>query len=161
MRLHPVLIGTLVLALFAGGCGGRSQKLVKVKGKVLMQGAPLANAGVTFIPENGVLPEPTGITKSDGSFELMTYSPGDGAPPGDYRVIVEKVEERVVETPKTGPPDPNNPASAKDLYVSMMAPKKKREKAKSLVHPAYSDRARTFLRCRVPPDGPVVFEVDK
>lgn len=75
------------LALTLSGCGGgeASVTLVESKGKVLLDGEPLANAQVSFIPASG--PSATGTTTSDGTFKLTTGG-RLGAVPGDCRVAV-------------------------------------------------------------------------
>jgi len=76
----------LPLAAFVG-CGS-GEGPVPVRGTVTYRGAPLPSALVVFMPETpGVLPA-SGLTDSDGRFELMTRSPRDGAYPGKYRVTI-------------------------------------------------------------------------
>jgi hypothetical protein len=52
---------------------------------------PVPNAFVTFHPTANAdkkAKTPFAIAKDDGSFELTTYRPGDGAPAGEYAVTV-------------------------------------------------------------------------
>ncbi len=80
------LAAAIVAALVATGCS-QADTLNPVTGKVLYQGKPLAGALVSLHPENGKTSPPTGLTKEDGTFSVMT---GDtaGAPAGTYRVTV-------------------------------------------------------------------------
>ncbi|HEX3150569.1 MAG TPA: carboxypeptidase-like regulatory domain-containing protein [Gemmataceae bacterium] len=75
--------------LIATGCG--PSKGYPVSGKVLVNGQPAAGAIVVLTPVSnpGTMDKkPSGMTKEDGTFELMTFKEGDGAPPGDYLVSI-------------------------------------------------------------------------
>ena len=80
---------TLLLASLAGifGCGSSLQP---VRGTVtLPNGKPAAGSQVVFDgPEGGKAISARGDVQADGSFELSTAQPGDGVPPGKYRVQV-------------------------------------------------------------------------
>ena len=81
----------MALALLAVSCS-RSQPLVPVKGQVLFDGKPTPHALVVLHPLKGAGPDsvrPRGHVGADGSFQLTTHSPQDGAPPGEYAVTVE------------------------------------------------------------------------
>jgi hypothetical protein len=64
-----------------------------VKGQLFVKSQPAAGATVIFHPE-GSTPEewaggfPRAQVTADGSFELATYGDKDGAPAGDYKVLV-------------------------------------------------------------------------
>lgn len=77
----------LFVALAAVGCGPR---LVPVHGKaVLASGRPAAGSQVVFEGEvDGKPISARGDVREDGSFEMGTYAPGDGVPPGTYRVQI-------------------------------------------------------------------------
>jgi hypothetical protein len=60
-------------------------------GKVLINGQPVKGLRVTLFPQSFSSERtimPLGFTREDGSFDLSTYGPNDGAPAGDYRVTV-------------------------------------------------------------------------
>ncbi|MBA2117683.1 hypothetical protein [Bremerella alba] len=84
-----LLLG-LLLCCFAWGCSGNSDypATAPVKGVLLYEGKPLANASISLIPDSGR--PASGTTNVDGKFELMTFAPGDGAIPGEHRVLVQK-----------------------------------------------------------------------
>ena len=85
--------GLLLLGL-AVGCGPADQvKVYPVKGTVKFQGQPMKGGGsIAFYPTGGqVGATPGGEIKEDGTYELMTYKPGDGSMPGDYRVVITQV----------------------------------------------------------------------
>jgi hypothetical protein len=98
MRLHGILAvglaGCSTLAL--AGCGGP----VDVRGKVTLNGSPLAGATVVFIPESEGR-EAGALTDEEGNFQL-TNSKTDGTLPGEYRVTVSKKEW----PPGVTPPEP-------------------------------------------------------
>jgi hypothetical protein len=42
-----------------------------------------------LVPSDPNAPKPVGFAKDDGSFEVSTFGNNDGAPKGDYKVLVE------------------------------------------------------------------------
>jgi hypothetical protein len=149
--LGPIAI---ILALCAAGCGG---KPVNVTGTVTFDGTPLPNAIVKFIPTEKGGREATGVTNADGTFQLETFTAKDGVLPGDYKVTVE-YQEPVVQTevPATKPGQ-----SMKAMWdASQKAMKERGKKPPKYVIPSkYSHPGETVLKQRVPPEGPVRFEL--
>jgi hypothetical protein len=95
MRLAGQIISALALsALVAGtvGCKSSEIDLHPVKGTVTFDGKPPEGATVTLRPVAGSKAPadlfPTGAVKADGSFTLLTYPHGDGAPEGDYVAVL-------------------------------------------------------------------------
>jgi hypothetical protein len=93
--LSVALVLASLLGLACGGSGGPPRKTCfPVKGQLFVKSQPAAGAVVVFHPAAGEdLKEwptgyPTGEVQSDGNFALQTYEPGDGAPAGDYTVVV-------------------------------------------------------------------------
>lgn len=99
--LFPCVLVSLLLA----GCGGGTGvKTYPVKGTVKFKGEPLADAAVTFYPDQGRAA--SGLTDAQGTFFLSTFDSKDGAPAGTYRV---GITEAVLETPPMpvpGEPEP-------------------------------------------------------
>jgi hypothetical protein len=58
-----------------------------VKGKVTLKGKPLTQGQIVFEPDSAGR-EAHGSIQPDGTFELTTFKPGDGAAPGTHRVAV-------------------------------------------------------------------------
>lgn len=86
-------IGAVAVLAAVVGCGGgaTSVKTVPVKGKVTLDGKPVEGATVQFAPEQGSSGRAaSGLTKSDGTFELTTVGGGAGAVPGKYKVAITK-----------------------------------------------------------------------
>jgi hypothetical protein len=110
-RFRSAWVATMLAVMFAG-CGKAQQPWEQVypaSGVVKFQGQPLAGAVVTLIPQDREFPStvrPTAVTDEEGAFELGTYSTADGAPAGDYKVLV--LHYPVVgtaENPFAGPND--------------------------------------------------------
>jgi len=83
-RMAPLLM----LVMLAGCSSGLSS----VHGKVTFQdGTPLTLGHVMFQPmdKDNVFAPRADIKSADGHFEMSTSKPGDGAPPGKYRVAVQ------------------------------------------------------------------------
>lgn len=95
----------LLLLLAAAGCGS---KLHPVHGKVAFpDGTPLDGGLVVFEQQKeGESPVMArGEIHTDGSYQLSTYRPGDGVPPGKYRVLVSpKTDLNDVDGPRKPPP---------------------------------------------------------
>ena len=85
------VIGVAVAAVSMGSDG--RVPLTPARGELRYQGKAIPGALVTFHPfgEGGKkagVPHPHGVVNADGTFQLGTYSDGDGAPPGEYEVTV-------------------------------------------------------------------------
>lgn len=80
------------LVFLAVGCSGRG--LHSVRGKVVFaeDGSPL-NGGWVFFEKTEGGDSPDSPIASDGSFELRTAQPGDGAAAGTYRVMIKPPEQ--------------------------------------------------------------------
>jgi len=100
--------GTLV------GCSGRPANrpaTYPVSGIVQFSGSPVAGATVGFQSKQPQGRSASAITDAEGRYKLTTFSRGDGAPPGDYRVIVLKYKETAAASggeyrPVLGPEPP-------------------------------------------------------
>lgn len=92
-----VSLACLLSVACLNGCGGAKvdpnrPKTVAVKGTVHYKGQPVEGATVTFMAQTSKEKGATGQTDAKGEFRLMTFAPGDGAMPGNYRVKVSKTE---------------------------------------------------------------------
>ena len=90
-RRCGLALGVAWSAVLAAGCGGSG--IYPVEGIVVWQdGSPareLEGASLTFeLPEKQT--NSVGVVKNDGTFELMTAAPGDGALAGDYTVVISE-----------------------------------------------------------------------
>jgi hypothetical protein len=96
MSLIPRVVVVLCLASLllstgcsGGGAGAERKPTIKVSGTIKMAGGPVADAVVTFSPQEGQ-PVAFGRTDSQGKYTLTTYEAGDGAVAGKYIVLVTK-----------------------------------------------------------------------
>ena len=93
LRAGGLLLAAGALVALVSGCGGDGPRLYPVKGVVRINGEPAKDVNVVFTPvappEGLDAPlSPAAVTGKDGSFRLMSFKPGDGAPAGDYLVTV-------------------------------------------------------------------------
>ena len=71
------------------GCGDGRPGRVPVTGTVVYRGQPLAGGDVVFFPVEGSPGNRArGKANNRGEFALTTFIEGDGAVPGDYKVMV-------------------------------------------------------------------------
>ncbi|GAB4137731.1 MAG: hypothetical protein Tsb009_05400 [Planctomycetaceae bacterium] len=94
----------LGLVFLVAGCGGDDGPVyAKVTGKVTLNGKPVPNGTVLFVPQGdtqgGVA---TGAIAKDGTFTLVGPS-GKGVPVGKHKVLVQCIEE------SSGPDSDQNP----------------------------------------------------
>lgn len=137
-RIVQILAAVVAVAFV--GCGSEpvdsiDKPLFPAAGKISYRGKPIPNARVTFHPVESLgagvpAASPTGssdaaatpvlvrtpfaIVKEDGTFELSTLKPGDGAPEGEYAVTVswtgEKPTVSDADLPEKLPPKYQNAA---------------------------------------------------
>jgi hypothetical protein len=110
-----VLAFLLVSLALSGGCGKKKKDIpqYKAKGKILLDDKPIAGLEVMFFTTDKTLeedmmeskiPRPHALTKGDGSFTLGTKGDGDGAPAGEYKVVVSAPSGRGFgKTASSGP----------------------------------------------------------
>lgn len=119
--------------LLAAGCG-RQVPLGEVEGTVRMDGRPLGNVLVRFLPDpdNATTgPASAGAGDAEGRFRLRCDDQRDGAVVGWHRVVVEDLLPYAVPRDEKAP----SPAAA----------------VRSRVPPAYTASASTPLRFEVKP----------
>ena len=138
MSQRRIVWGVLAAALVATvGCSGGSSrpKLYPATGTVTLDGQPLAEATVSFVPASG--PPSDGKTDASGKYTIMT-SGQPGAPFGANKVTVSKF------TGTATMPTPGGSADdMKKMYEKMYdKSKKKQDTAKDEV-PAKYGRADT------------------
>jgi hypothetical protein len=149
---------TLLLALvggFAAGCGdGRGA--VPLSGTVLLDGRPLARATVAFVPEEDGRRPAAGVSDENGRFELTTFTEGDGALPGGYRVIVTKVEPVPALAPasSTGVLD-----KEEQMEARFETTQQHRRQVRPQLPLRYGRIDATPFSCTVPADEPIVLEL--
>ena len=135
-RLALAVLGSVALVC---GCNKTvDPTLVPVSGTVTVQGQPLANATVTFIPKDGT-PGFGGVGKTDAAGKFTLLGSRDnvpGIPPGEYRVAISK---RLMPDGSEVPANDNTPP--------MMSP------AKESLAAGYSNPGTTTLTATAQPGG--------
>ncbi len=145
-----------VLLLAGTGCS----RLVKVEGTVTLDGKPLEGATVTFVPASGEGKAVGGSTDKDGVFRLTTDKYGDGIARGEYNVVIT-----ITMPPPPNPGIDTSMTSKEAMALGFKAMKKQQEEWKKLgkklpeIPADYQDASKTPLKVHVPPDGPVVFDL--
>ena len=145
---------SLLLLVFAG-CGNPGGSLVDLKGKLSLNGQPVAGATLKFVPIGNDGYPANAYTGSNGEFKMSTYSTGDGIRKGSYKVLVTKGAE-----PAKVDINPNDGESMKKMMmgggmVSKPDPAAKKDKKKETVIPAIYNTEASPLRCTVPVPGGV------
>jgi hypothetical protein len=126
-----------LLALAAAGCGDGSPKPLPthpVGGKVTLDGRPLAGAEIWLVPTSegvrdaAITIRPYARSGPDGAFAVTSYLENDGAPAGEYAVMVvpagrpARADDEDPEQPrpggKGGPRPPPFPAKYKSPKLS-------------------------------------------
>ena len=139
-----MLRSSFALLVCLAGCG--SSRTSPVGGVVLLDGKPVADATVQFVPQEGKGRDATAQTDKNGEFAMSTFKPRDGMLPGEYKVVV---------TPPTGPVDPTQYATS-DAAMSgaKAAPKKERSFPEK-----YTRADQTPLTQTVPASGKLTLEL--
>lgn len=98
LRLACGIAATFTVGLAFSGCGAAGGPAKKpcypTKGQLFVKSQPANGAQVILHPQGGESAAewfsgfPHGKVESDGSFELETYGEKDGAPAGEYVVLV-------------------------------------------------------------------------
>ena len=84
------VLGVALLLPLVNGCGKKGPKLYPVGGKVVFENVVPEGATVVFQPVNADSSAlmPSGTVDGEGRFRLITHPHGDGAPAGDYIVLI-------------------------------------------------------------------------
>jgi len=88
------LLITVAFALLALGSSGCGDRLYPVRGTVALEdGTPVTKGMIVIERTDGGEPlTAQGEIMSDGSYQLSTNKPGDGVPPGKYRVLINAMD---------------------------------------------------------------------
>jgi hypothetical protein len=142
--------GLAVVLLTAAGCTSKYTP-VPVSGVVTLDGQPVNKATVYFyaVGDDKEGRPAQGATDENGEFNLSTLGNGDGALPGDYKVVVHKY---VPTQPNLKIPDfPNTPEGRAErsdfIYRNFEA--KGIQPFKNALPPKYGDSNTTPLNCKV------------
>jgi hypothetical protein len=137
MRRFPIC-ALAAAALALPGCGGG---LYPVRGTVTLDdGTPVAKGLVIFERvDGGPAVTARGDIQPDGSYELSTNKPGDGVPPGRYKVVLNSLDLSDVPdeqkdlpydakylSPRTSDLEFEVKAGPNDIPIKLARPKKSR-----------------------------------
>jgi hypothetical protein len=133
------------LALGFAGCTKEQKSvvdLVPASGKVTLDGSPLAEAELEFIPEGGTRGQGgAALTNADGTYTANTPYGEPGLAAGEYKVVISKLV--LAEGMTSENPADRSLPPADNPYREVLSP-------------AYSDRMISSLRARVAPDKPSI-----
>lgn len=88
---NGLVLGACLLALACVGCAQSGPDIASVEGTVTMDGQPLADVTVVFIPENG---RPAGATTDAQGKYVLTFTEGrTGAIPGKNKVTISSLRD--------------------------------------------------------------------
>jgi len=94
------LIPVVALAAVLVGCGSEGRpKTAPVSGRAVVNGKAVEGLSLAFHPINQPNNTVAGTarTRADGAFEVTSFLPSDGAPPGEYAVTVIWPDRYVTE----------------------------------------------------------------
>lgn len=146
-------LALLLGAALCAGCGDGGPPVVPVKGRVTLDGKPLALKSVRFVPQAGTAGLGSGAnTAADGSYTLIAVRPGAtrdvlGAAPGSYRVVVTE-PMFPIESVKA---EPEGDVPAPAIGLPEPAARKR-----PVIPPVYTTPEHTPLQVEVPREGGVL-----
>lgn len=147
------VVACVAVFVAVAGCGPAGPSLVPVKGKVTLDGKPLAQKSLSFIPSGDSAGIQFGATtKADGTYELIASIPGGtkdelGAPAGNYKVTVNEPAFSMSADVKV-----QGQSAEADVAVSLPAPGTDKPAGQGI--PAkYQSEATTTLTATVPEAG--------
>lgn len=88
MAIRCYLAAIAMLSILLGGCSGGVDR-VPAKGRVLIDGQPLAHGTIQVMPAGA---RPASGTIVNGEYVLDTYGNGDGTLPGRHPVTISGIE---------------------------------------------------------------------
>ena len=150
------IIGLMLVAAMVVGCGDGYPPRVPVSGTVTFQGKPVGNANVTFLSTASNGKSASGQTDEAGNYQLTSYSPNDGAIPGDYIVTVTVIDMSGSNLDVAGSDDLG------DNYTAMMdsAASSRPKTQPGGLPEKYSDASQTDLKQTVASEEPVVIDLN-
>lgn len=101
------IIPWISFILFFAACGKDKPKLVKVAGKLTLNGKPLTAGSIYFHPaktNSFTKDNPSSILQEDGSFNMKTFPYGNGIPSGEYKItLAPQLASRILLTNLSDP----------------------------------------------------------
>lgn len=128
LLLQDLRMVVLGLSTILVGCSGPSswETTHPVTGTITYKGKPIADAEISFFPTDPDAPDtvrPKAKSTPDGRFVVWTYTRGDGAPAGSYKVTVVRHQVAVSKDTLVAKPNDLPPKYAQrdttDLQVQV------------------------------------------
>jgi hypothetical protein len=137
-----IFVKAALVGILVAGCGKKSTEPA-VEGVVTLNGQPLANASVQFVPQGASMGQ-AGFGKTDAAGKFAIGSADGkqhGSPPGEYLVVISKHVK----------PDGTDyiPKPEEDPMLANF---------KELLPATYSDHTQSQLRTEVPAGGTKTLE---
>lgn len=83
------IAAALAILVVVAGCGDGGPKLVPIRGQVTYEGQTLKSGTILYVPRDRAAGrQARGEIQPDGTFQLMTFKPGDGALVGEYDIAI-------------------------------------------------------------------------
>ncbi len=163
-----LLLAACLLSLVLGCSRGRQHPPTHaVTGLVTVDGKPVKDAIVSFLPANGQYPA-NGTTDALGRYELTSFTRGDGAMEGSFRVTIVKYEKEGEDKPAVSAEKPaaaeaESEETGNEGYVPAgMVVSQYDEGPKNLLPKQYSDQQETPLTAEVKADqNSIDFDLSK
>ena len=149
-RVRSGVVTACMVLFVLAGCGRQADEPAPVEGKITQEGEPVANATITFTPEDGKGRRATGMSGADGTFKMTTRNTGDGVVPGAYKVTVSKQSGTATGDEYT---DTTGADYIRKMKEMAMKGKKPAGRAKSDIHSSYGDEQTTALKFTIPAGG--------
>ena len=156
-KLFSLMAGTAFLLVT--GCGPSGPATYPVTGTITMDGKPIADATIAFVPMGGESDgrkTASGRTDAQGMYALTTFAKDDGALAGEYGIKVEKYEggnegDQVAS-------DPNDASQNLDNYENAYKPdvgdpRGSAPRPKNVLPKKYSDVVTSGLTYKVTEEG--------
>jgi len=110
MSNYKVIL-TITIVFFITACNQNKPKLVKVNGKIKLNGQPLTAGSIHFHPSltnTFTKDNPSSILQEDGSFNMKTFPYGDGVSPGEYKITLAPQLASRISLPNLAYPEKTN-----------------------------------------------------
>lgn len=143
-RIRPFLALGCLACILAGCTGGET--ITKAGGIVTFKGKPLSTGTVEFYPVEGGRTA-NAVINSDGTFTISYRQPGDGLPPGEYKVAVISVKEKSSKRREKAEENVDGSYDESEIYAAPSG------KSVSIVPTVYNSIMTTPLRQTVVDDG--------
>ena len=109
--LNYRILLTILIFFFITGCNQDKPKLVKVSGKIILNGKPLTAGSINFHPASTntfTKDNPSSILQEDGTFNMKTFPYGDGVSPGEYKITLAPQLASRISLPNLAYPEKTN-----------------------------------------------------